>query len=275
MQPALILDKSYLDAAPTARIQELCKSFRVMCSETLFFELMTTRNASQTRCFSKFPSEPGSFALLPDLPPLLRAEMEAGVPCRDIENYVIPGSYVFNEKLATGTYEPPPDIVETLSSWRARVEADSLAFLQRCQSVHQFFPELIGIEFRDFPAAVAAARYKVATNHQFTRSVFATFERIDLPESAPDPAMLTPNWAWFRWIQCQLMAALRIFERYQCNVPTSPTAKVLTRAEHSMHDTQYVMLASLAGAIATNDEEIIEDVRLVAPDAKVITTFTK
>ena len=275
MQPALILNKSYLDAAPAARIEELFTNFRVMCSETLFFELMTTRSESQVRCFSKIPTEPGLIALLPDMPPLLRAEMRAGVSCRDLGEYVIPGTYVFNEKLASGTYKPPAEVVETLSQWRQNVEAESLAFLQRCQSVHQYFPELIGIEFRNFPAAVAAARYKVATDHEFTRSVFATFDRVDLPDYAPDPTKITPNWAWFRWVQCQLLAALRVFERYQCNVPINPTAKVLTRAEHSMHDTQYVMLASLAGAIATNDAEIIEDVGLVAPNAKIITTTAK
>jgi hypothetical protein len=272
MQPALILDKSFLDAASATSVQELCTKFRVMCSETLFFELLTTRRESQIRCFSKFPTEPGMIALLPDLSPLLRAEMEAGVSCREIGEYAISGTYVFNEKLASGTYEPSAEVLGTLSQWRKTVEAESLAFLERCQSVHQFFPELIGIEFRDFPAAVAAARYKVATDHEFTRSVFAAFDRIDLPAYAPDPKVITASWAWFRWVQCQLMAALRIFERYQCNVPTDPSAKVLTRAEHSMHDTQYVMLASLAGAIATNDAEIIEDVGLVAPNVKIVTT---
>ncbi|MBY0409069.1 MAG: hypothetical protein K2Q97_02835 [Burkholderiaceae bacterium] len=123
MQPALILDKSYLDAAPAARIQELCANFRAMCSETLFFELMTTRSESQIRCFSKIPTKPGLIALLPDLPPLLRAEMQAGVACREIGEYVIPGTYVFNEKLASGTYGLPAEVVETLSQWREHVGA--------------------------------------------------------------------------------------------------------------------------------------------------------
>ena len=272
MRPAIILDKSYLDGAPTARVRQLCADFRVMCSETLFFELMTTCDASQIRCFAKLPAEPGSFALLPDLPPLLRAEMEASAPCRDIGEYIVPGTYIFNAELANGTYVPPPEVAEALRDWRAVVEGDVRSFLQRCQAVHQFFPALIGIEFRDFPAAVAAARIRVATDPNLIRTVFATFEREDLPTNAPTPSQLTPHWAWFRWVQCQLMAALRMFERYQCNVPTEPTPGVLKRAEHSHHDTQYVTLASLAGAIASNDQEILEDIRLVAPDVKIIST---
>jgi len=275
MRPALILDKSYLDGASATRVRQLCADFRVMCSETLFFELMTTRDSSQVRCFAKFPSEPGSFALLPDLPPLLRAEMEAHSPCRDIGEFVVPGRYIFNAKLAEGTYDAPPEVMSSLQEWQTSVAVDTRSFLERCQSVHQFFPELIGIEFRDFPAAVSAARQKVATDPSFTRQVFATFDRDDLPAGAPTPAQLTPQWAWFRWVQCQLIAALRIFERYQCNVPIEPTLGVLRRAEHSPHDARYVTLATLAGAIASNDREIIEDLRLLAPEVKIISTVAQ
>lgn len=275
MRPPLILDKSYLDGAPTGHVRQLFSEFRVMCSETLFFELMTTRDTSQVRCFAKLPQEPGAIALLPDLPPLLRSEMETRSPCRDVGHYVVPGTYVFNAKLAEGTYVPPPEVAETLHDWRRNVEAEALAFLERCQSVHKFFPELIGIEFREFPAAVAAARIRVASDPELTRAVFATFERSDLPTEAPTPEEITPSWAWFRWVQCQLMAALRVFERYQCNVPLKPSRAILTRAEHSLHDTQYVVLATLAGAIASNDREIIEDVRLVAPNVKIISTVAQ
>jgi hypothetical protein len=275
MRPPLILDKSYLDGASTSHVMQLCSEFRVMCSETLFFELMTTRDTSQVRCFAKLPQRPGAIALLPDLQPLLRAEMEACSPCKDVGEYVAQGTYVFNPKLAEGTYVPPPEIAETLLEWRRNVEAETRSFLERCQSVHQFFPELIGIEFRGFPAAIAAARSRVATDPEFTRAVFATFERDDLPTTAPMPEQLTPSWAWFRWVQCQLMAALRMFERYQCNVPLEPSPAVLNRAEHSLHDTQYVVMATLAGAIASNDREIIEDLRLVAPGVKIISTVAR
>lgn len=275
MPSPLILDKSYLDGASTAEVRQLFADFRVMCSETLFFELMTTRADSQTRCFSKLPTNPGAIALLPDLPPLLRAEMEAAASCQDIANFVIPGAYVFNAGLAAGTYSAPPEVKATLHEWRASVEAEARGFLGRCASVHQFFPELIGIEFRDFPAAVAAARVRVATDSNFVRSVFATFNLEDLPAKAPTPEVLTPKWAWFRWVQCQLIAALRMFERYKCRVPVEPSTGVLTRAEHSMHDSQYVVLATLAGAIASNDREVLEDVRLLAPEVEVVTTVIR
>jgi len=63
-----------------------------------------------------------------------------------------------------------------------------------------------------------------------------------------------------------------MFERYQCQAPTKPTAKVIERAEHSMHDLEYVLVGALAGSLASNDDEVIEDFRLVRPDGKLITS---
>jgi hypothetical protein len=246
-----------------------------MCCETLFFELMTTRRESQVRCFAKLPRETGAIVLLPDLSHLLRAEMELGSPCKDLAEYVIPGNWIFNARLASGTYHPPSDQAGILQVWRDSVELKVRSFWDCCQSVYQFFPELVGIEFRDFPVAVAEARTRIAENPEFIRAVYASFDRADLPSGAPSPASLSPRWAWFRWVQCHLIAALRIFQRHQCQVPVEPSRSVLTKAEHSLHDTQYVMLATLAGAIASNDREILLDAQLLMPEVKLISTFTR
>jgi len=275
MPPALVLDKSYLDGAPTSSIRQLCRDRTVLCSETLFYELMTTSPSSQIRCFSKFPEEAGAFALLPNVGELLRVEMESRSPCGSIHQHVIPGSYIFNAQLRAGTYVPPGNVLATMSTWRAQVQADVKAFLERCQSVHQFFPELVGIEFRDFPAAVADAKDRISNGPDTVRAVYASFDREALPAKAPQPDEIDPSWAWYRWVQCQLFAALRLFERYQCKIPVDPSPGVLERAEHSMHDLEYVLLGALVGSIASNDEEVVEDFRLANPAGTVITTRAK
>jgi hypothetical protein len=54
-----------------------------------------------------------------------------------------------------------------------------------------------------------------------------------------------------------------MFERYQGRIPNPPSPKVHLRAEHSMHDVEYVLLGSLAGSLATSDNEIIEDYSVI------------
>ena len=275
MSSALVLDKSYLDGAPTAAVRSLCAQQTVLCCETLFYELMTTDPRSQTRCFSKFPEEPGTFALLPNVGTLLRFEMEHKKSCGPIENHLLSGTYIFNEKLRLGTYQPPPEVQKTLDDWKVQVHDDAKSFLARCQSVHHFFPELIGIEFRDFPAAVAAAKRRISSSPDEVRRVFASFEREPMPPGAPLAEEIDESWAWYRWVQCQIFAALRMFERYQCRIPAEPTPKVIERAEHSMHDLEYVLIGSLAGSLASNDDEVMEDFRLARPDGKLVTSRTQ
>jgi hypothetical protein len=199
--------------------------------------------------------------------------MDSRTPCGPLVRHIIEGDYIFHPNLRTGTYIPDGDVLKTLQSWQQQVTKDANTFLELCQSVHQFFPELIGIEFRDLPAAVAATRTRVAEDPEVVRAVYATFLREDLPPNAPLPSEIGLEWAWFRQIQCQLLAALRIFERYQCNVPKNPTPGVIERAEHSMHDMEYVVLGALVGAIASNDAEIIADFRLAGPNGTLVTTL--
>ena len=272
MPSTLILDKSYLDGAPTNSVRTLCRERTLLCSETLFYEMMTTDSVSQKRCFGKFPEEPGSFSLLPNVGALLKFEMEEKAHCGALHQHVLPGKFIFNVKLRDGTYEPPAEVAATLKGWSDQVEQDARSFLERCQSVHHFFPDLIGIEFRDFPAAVASAKNRISTNPDEVRRVFDEFDKTSLPPGAPAAHNLTEEWAWYRWVQCQVFAALRFFERYQCRVPSNPTPAVLTRAEHSMHDLEYVLLGSLAGSLASNDDEVIEDFQLARPTGQLITT---
>jgi hypothetical protein len=268
----LVLDKSYLDGAPKTAVRALCAKHTVLCSETLFYELMTTNPLSQIRCFSKLPEEPSAIALLPNVRYLLRFEMENKKPCGPLENHYFSQPYIFNMRLRLGTYQPPPKVQKTLDEWMAQVKAEAVSFLGLCQSVHQFFPELIDIEFRDFPKAVAAVKTRISSSRDEVRRVYESLRAV-LPNDTPNSQEIDENWALYRWVQCQLFAALRIFERYQCRVPVAPSHKVIERAEHSMHDLQYVLIGALAGALASNDLEVMEDFRLVKPQGELVTSL--
>jgi hypothetical protein len=210
----LILDKNFLDGAPRDLVAEVCNNYTTLFSESLFFEVMTTNAESQVRCFSKLPDRPNAVVLIPNVGTLLRFEMENKKPCIPLFDRRIEGTYVFNSRLREGTYEPEGDVLDTLNAWHSQVAADTRDFLQRCQVVYQFFPELVGIEFRDFPAAVSEARRKIASDKNLIRAIYASFLDDEVPANAPDPSWLDERWAWFRWVQCQILAALRIFKKY-------------------------------------------------------------
>lgn len=266
----IVVDKSFLDGAPGTQVLDVFTNHKALIIESLFFELMTTGAKSQVRCFSKVPDQPASFSLIPNIGTLLRYEFETRKPCLPLDDRRIEGAYIFNAKLCNGTFVPEGQVLADLEEMKTHVEADTKSFLERCQVIHLYFPELIGIEFRDFPAAVANARLSLATDFTRVRNIYAKLHAEAPEHEALEPELLGPQWAWFRWVQSQMLAALRIFGRYQCRIPDAPTPRVLRNAEHSMLDVDYILAASLAGAIATNDAEVEEDFRLLCPNGLVI-----
>lgn len=266
----VVIDKSFLDGVGAARIQQLCASHACFFTETLFYEVMTTTAESRLRCFSKLPDKTNPIFLLPRSGNLMAFEFQNQRACGSLTNHRVQHSFVFNAGLRSGTYEPPSLVEQTLASWRTEVDADTRSFLDRCQSVHEFFPELIGIEFRDFSAAVKRARSRVAVDVELVTRIYGSFIGHGAPANAPAPSAIGPEWFVFRWLQSQLLAALRLFMRYQCRIPNPPSPAVLLKAEHSMHDADYVALGAHAGVIATLDGEVAEDFKLLRPGEVVL-----
>ena len=266
----IVIDKSFLDGASTNKVRRLCEENTVLFSESLFFELMTTSEKSQKRCFSKLPEGANPVKLIPNVGKLLRYEIENQCSCTPLLKHVIVNDFQFNEGLRQGTYVAQGDVLKSLTEWKDQVKSDTEDFLVRCSIVHDFFPELNGIEYKHFATAIENARVKVATDHVFVKEIYGSFLDENAPPNAPVSELLGPDWAFFRWVQCQLLSALRIFGKYQGKIDLPASNGVFTRAEHTMHDIYYTILASLSGSLATGDQEIIDDFCLVCPEGVLI-----
>ncbi len=270
MANAVVLDKSYLDGASTQAVHALCSGHDVLVSDELFFELMTTCPQSQQRCFSKLPEKTNPVSLIPNVGSLLRYEMEHQEPCTPVARHRISDTFQFNSKLRDGSFVFEGQVLNDLKAWQQRIAEDTQGFIERWSIVHQFFPELNGIEWKDFPVAIEEARKKTATNGDFIRAIYASFLEEDAPKDAPRPEDISPGWAFFRWVQCQILYGLRLFGRYQGKIPNPQGTVFIEKAEHTMLDSYHVIHGSLVGAMATLDKEVREDLLLVLPSGILI-----
>lgn len=268
----LILDKSFLDAASQEDIAGAWKNHFIIMPDVLFYELITTRETSRERCFKKLPQSVNPLALLPGISPLLQHEIQTKTPCIPLSQHCMPEKFQFNVRLGAGTFEFVGGALEERENQIQKTADDTRNFVDRCLVVHHFFPEVNGIPYKDFPKAIETARKKVASDRDFVREVYAFFlEDEDSPSGMPTPAQIDVQWATFRWVQCQLLAALRLFLRYQGAMPPNRSESFWINAEHTMLDTYYVIFGTLTGALASADREVIEDFRLVCPDGVLVT----
>ena len=268
----IVLDKSFLDGAGGHQVREVLAQHDGLIIEPLFYELMTTdQPIRQSRAFNKFPREAGAFTLIPNMGTFLRHEFEQQKAMDSSDVCAIEGKHIFNEALRDGGYVPTDQVRDDILSWRAEVNHATDTFVRMCETVNHFFPELNGIEFRELPAAIAMARQAVATDCVRVRAIYEEIRAWDAPDAKIDGALLDERWATFRFLQCHLLAALRIFGRYGGQLPE--TSKFRLHAEHCTHDLEYVLVASLVGAIATNDREVEEDFRMLRPDGLVVRPY--
>lgn len=268
----LIIDKSFLDGASKAVVESVWTSHNPLFSEELLYEVFTTDSELRRRCFAKIPRRTDPVVLLDNLGELLRYEIEHRRPCIPLSARYDEGlHFKFNERLADATFVPNSDVLQTIEEAIARVASETQEYLVRCQIVWQFFPSFNGIEKKLLAAEIDRARIRVATDAEFVRATYASFLGHEhAPQNALEAKQLDERWIWFRCVQCQILSALRIFKKYQGNIPTPAPPGLAVRAEHSMLDAEYVTLGALCGAIATGDKEIAEDFRMVRPDGIVI-----
>lgn len=262
----VVLDKSFLERKGPLEVAKLCERAIVVMTESLFYELITTNKDSLKRCFKNLPNSHNPVMLV-ELCRLLRFEIEKKHPYGELTEHAIKERYTFNERLRDGTFVFEGEVNKNRDQWQDIVKTRTQNFIDRCRCVYEYFPELNGIPWRDFPGAIDKARCKVAENHDFVRDICT--RHIGL-EDYLGSTRLDANWAWFRYIQCQLLGALRLFGKWQGKYPEDGGEKFYTGTEHSMLDIDYVVMGVLAGGIATFDKQIREDFLIICPNGELI-----
>lgn len=260
----IVLDKSYLDGAATAEVADVCERYTALMPQELFFEMMTTCPESQRRCFAKLPERYSPVALIPPVGVLVEFERRHHEPCVPLSRHRVDGHrYAFNPRLRDGTFIPSREDSNHLAVWRGQVDSDIRAFMNTCLGIPDVFPHLKGLRQPELRSAVERAVQTIATDANFVRGIYSA----GAPSDAPHADRIDPRWAVFRLFQCRTLSALRIFARYQGAVPDQAGSEFWRRAEHSMHDVYYLILGSLAGSLATFDNEIKNDFLLLCPDS--------
>jgi len=262
----IVLDKSYLDAATPEQILALHGKHRLLMPDVLFYELITTNEASMRNCFNKFPETSNPVSLIPNVGTLLRYELTTRKPCTPLYDQRERAAFCFNSELRTGAFEFTEAQSEERTNQEAIIKQKAEEFFKLAMMVATFFPQINGIPYADLPAQISGAKKTVAIDITAVRAIYAKLAEAEEGLNSVSSDTLNPNWALFRWIQVRCLYSLDLIFRYYGCLPSNPTTRFWTKIEHDMLDSEYVILASLSGAFACNENRMIEFFRLICPN---------
>jgi hypothetical protein len=262
----VILDKSYLDAANKDEIRSLCAEHTVFLPDVLFHELITTKEESMRRCFNKFPNKKNPVELIPNIKTLLEYELITHQPCTPLYEQRIKIDFEFNEGLRDGTFQSTEEQNEIKQNQESKIQADTKKFFHLAMSVHAIFPYLNNISFKELPDAIETAKQQIVTDADKVRRICKNSLNHYAPSNPVDFNVIDSNWAYFRSIQVRVIYLLNLFLKYQGQLPKDVSDKFWRGVEHDLLDSEYVILGSLAGALACNDDKMISNFQYICPD---------
>nr|MBC8460809.1 hypothetical protein [Deltaproteobacteria bacterium] len=155
------------------------------------------------------------------------------------------------------------------------IEQETKDFFELAMLVAAFFPEISSIPYAALPRKIQAAKDQVASDISTVRRIYARLLEADRIANPIHPDILDINWAYFRWMQVRCLYSLDLIFRYDGRMPSSRTEKFWTNIEHDMLDSEYLILASLCGALACNENRIIKFFQLIRPDCLCLQTKNK
>lgn len=256
MKPTIILDKSFLQGSKAADIKALCDTCRVLMSDVLFYEMMSTDEAARALCFSKFPAVDDPVMLVPNVGTLLHHEIETHTPCGPPSSWVTDFSFRFHPGLTKKAHELPEETQARLEQQMAETQRDVAEFAERVNVTASMFPGIRQGSDAQRRAAKVEAEKLIASDIAAISTFYGQLEPPQGEGPLPAAHLLTPSWAIFRWLQANLLIALDLCWRYPHKSTEELVAQSYKVIEHDMLDAHYVILGALENSIATDDNNV-------------------
>lgn len=268
MKQAVILDKSFLQAASASTIQGLASSHRLVISWALFYELLTCDTRGRRGCFSKLPKTENPVDLVENIGKLMKFEINthqpAGKPSSHKENI----RFIFNSKLLNDDYQMPSDSQEAINEQTDTLQSDIEKFITIARLTPEVFPNLLSGTDTERADARRSAENMI-TDKTALLSLYAQLQSPDHNIPFPSYTLLDESWAHYRWLQVQMLFSLDLFVRYAGNIPAQLTPNIYTKLEHDVLDAQVLMLGCLEGAFATREKKLIRWWHLLCPNGEL------
>jgi len=261
----IVVDKSFLQGASGVRIRELAQNNRILMSDALFYELLTTRPEARTQCFAKFPNVQNPVDLINHAGILMRREIETGQPSGKPSLHKEDMNFIFNSALLDLEYRPPTDAQKAIGEETERLKDSVQSFLAKAAIIKSMFPALLSGTQTERDSALLDAERAIVTPNALLPFI-SQFEPPPGELPLPPADSINEEWALYRWVQVQLLFTLDVYVRYQGKIPEPLTPRIYEKMEHDVLDAEQLILGCLEGSFATRERKHKRWLALLCPD---------
>lgn len=252
----IVLDKSYLYGKSKSDVTALCDNYSVLMIDTLFMELISGDSIVRARCFKKFPKGPNPITLIPSVSNLLQKEIELNRPSTPITSVRYVEKFKFNPKLYEEDFKISEDDKVHIAEWERDTYGELDDFREQCIYVEGFFPKLKGIHPGSRNDIITETINAIASDSDMIRDIYSSIRK----DYYPSQNAINEKWAFFRWMQVHLMAAVDYFTRY--GTINSPRKDALANEKL---DLEYCIIGTLADGIASMEKRIKNRYKHICP----------
>lgn len=256
----ILLDKSYLQGARPDQVIDLCNSYRVLMTETLVFEIMTSTPEKTRACFAKLPGGSKPVEIVPDTGYLMRKEVERGESCGPVLAHRLLEEWSFNPGLADGSFQSSDELSRCIADWLDEEQEFVDGFLAKVAIADRTFPPLAAASPGERLEVALDLCHRISSDSDGVREFYAATR----PAGFPPLERLEETWAIFRWYQVNMAAVAEFFARHGAE-PDAAREKVM----NERLDLDHTAVALLVGGLASCDKTMLRRFCTLCPAGEV------
>lgn len=262
----LLIDKNILQGWSADEVAQLGADYELLMPDVLFFELMSTDDVARARCFRKLPQTENPIVLVDHIGPHLQHEVEHHRPMGRPSQHPLLERFKFNPALCDIDATWSPSVRNTVEEQVGSLEMRVARLVGLAQTIPAFKPSPDDTDVRDDFAWLE----RKAADLEWVRSFIDKDIAPHYPQKLPPASQMDETWALVRDTQVKLMFAIDLWRRYGDSLNQPLTPKRYRLIEHDVLDADYLGLALLEGAFATDEGKLRRMFQALCPEGLLV-----